>query len=203
LEVVKLTRIPRKVFIDAKSPTTQSTEAVKQLIAYHHHGEEPKEMPDFYQLSGEMVLVLSNKKDAYYVVTPKACSCPAATYHPGQPCKHRAKFFVTSNPHRISLAETLEQADKNLSKMPKSYQRMVRMAREAAETPEEETITRYEDNIARCRQVSDEERKAKRDTARVRIEEAKRQAAEKKTCQAAARASDESFKPVLPVSEVA
>jgi len=37
--------------------------------------------------------MLSNKKDAYYVVTPKACSCPAAAYHPGQPCKHQRKFF--------------------------------------------------------------------------------------------------------------
>ena len=149
-----------------------------------------------------MVLVLSNKKDAYYVVTPKTCSCPAATYHPGQPCKHRAKFFGTSNPHRISLAETLEQADKNLSKMPKSYQRMVRMARESSE-PDEEIITGYEDNIARCRQVSEEERKSKGDTARARIEGAKRQATEKKARQAAARALDESFQPVLPISEVA
>jgi uncharacterized protein YpiB (UPF0302 family) len=80
---------------------------------------------------------------------------------------------------------------------------MLRMAREAAETPDEETITGYEDNIARCRQVSEEERKAKKDTARARIEEAKRKAAEKKVLQAAARALDESFQPVLPISGVA
>ena len=162
-----------RILLELSSPVTQSCEAVKQLIAYHHHGQVPKEMPDFYRLSGEMVLVLSNKKDAYYVVTPKTCSCPAATYHPGQPCKHRSKFFGPSNPNRQSLAETLEQADKNLSKMPKSYQRMLRMAREAAETPDKEIITGYEDNIARCHQVSEEERKAKRDTARARIEEAR------------------------------
>jgi len=78
-----------KTLLELSSPVTQSCEAVKQLIAYHHHGQVPKEMPDFYGLSGEMVLVLRNKKYAYYVVTPKACSCPAATYHPGQPCKHR------------------------------------------------------------------------------------------------------------------
>ena len=40
-----------------------------------------------------VVLVLSNKKDSYYVVTPTKCSCPAATYHPGQPCKHQRQFF--------------------------------------------------------------------------------------------------------------
>jgi|PlaIllAssembly_1097288.scaffolds.fasta_scaffold154438_3 hypothetical protein len=50
----------------AASPVTQSREAVRQLIAYHNHGQEPYEMPAFYRLSGEMVLVLNNKKDAYY-----------------------------------------------------------------------------------------------------------------------------------------
>ena len=75
------------------SPVTQGREAVKQLIAYHNHGQEPAEMPDFYRLTGEMVLVRNNKKDAYYVTTPKTCSCPAATYNPGQPCKHARKYF--------------------------------------------------------------------------------------------------------------
>ena len=75
------------------SPVTQGREAVKQLIAYHNHGQEPAEMPAFYRLTVEMVLVLNNKKDAYYVVTPTTCSCPAATYNPGQPCKHARKYF--------------------------------------------------------------------------------------------------------------
>ncbi|MFZ2472754.1 MAG: SWIM zinc finger family protein [Methanothrix sp.] len=74
------------------SPVTQGREAVKQLIAYHNHGVEPQEMPDFYRLTGEMVLALNNKKDAYYVTTPKTCSCPAAVYNPG-PCKHARKYF--------------------------------------------------------------------------------------------------------------
>lgn len=77
----------------ASSPVTQGREAVKQLITYHNHGVEPQKMPDFYRLTGEMVLVLNNKKDAYYVCTPRSCSCPAATYHPGQPCKHARKYF--------------------------------------------------------------------------------------------------------------
>jgi hypothetical protein len=75
------------------SPVTQSREAVQQLIRYHNHGQQPVEMPDFYRLSGEMVLVLNNKKDAYYVTSPQSCSCPAATYHPGQSCKHSRKYF--------------------------------------------------------------------------------------------------------------
>jgi len=77
----------------AASPVTQGREAVKQLIAYHNHGVEPQEMPNFYRLTGEMVLVLNNKKDAYYVTTPTTCSCTAATYQPGQPCKHSRKYF--------------------------------------------------------------------------------------------------------------
>ncbi len=75
------------------SPITQSRGAVQSLIAYHNHGQEPLEMPDFYRLTGEMVLVLNSKKDAYYITTPKTCSCPAATYHPGQPCKRARKYF--------------------------------------------------------------------------------------------------------------
>jgi hypothetical protein len=43
-------------------------------------------MPAFYRLTSEMVLVQSNKKDAYYITILKACSCPAKTYNPGKPC---------------------------------------------------------------------------------------------------------------------
>ena len=85
------------------SPVTQSREAVEQLITYHNHGVEPQEMPDFYRLTGEMVLVLNNKKDAYYVTTPKSCSCPAATYHPGQPCKHSRKYFPQPKKSGVEL----------------------------------------------------------------------------------------------------
>ncbi|MCX6677387.1 MAG: SWIM zinc finger domain-containing protein [Methanothrix sp.] len=79
----------------AASPVTQIREAVKQLITFHNHGIEPQEMPDLYRLSVDMVLVLNNKKDAYYVTTPKTCSCPAAVYNPG-PCKHSRKYFPQS-----------------------------------------------------------------------------------------------------------
>jgi len=41
---------------------------------------------------GKVVLVLSNKKDSYYTVTGKDCSCPAAVYNRG-PCKHQRKYF--------------------------------------------------------------------------------------------------------------
>jgi hypothetical protein len=96
-----------KTLFEGKSPLTQSAEAVKQLIAYQTYGREPAEMPPFYRLGSEMVLVLSNKKDAYYVVSPKACSCPSATYRPGQTCKHQRKFF----PQKVGQVRTLNLAD--------------------------------------------------------------------------------------------
>jgi hypothetical protein len=122
-----------------KGPESQSLDAVKGLITLYNHGEEPVEMPTFYRLSGEMVLVLSNKKNGYYVVTAKACSCPSFTYR-GGPCKHQRMYFAESKPHGQSLAPTLEEHDRNLHKMPKNYQRMVRMAREEAEAESLELI---------------------------------------------------------------
>jgi len=101
------------------SPVTQSREAVEQLITYHNHGQQPVEMPDFYRLTGEMVLVLNNKKDAYYVTTPKSCSCPAATYHPGQPCKHSRKYFPQPQKSRGELeaeGEAILEAHHNTAK---------------------------------------------------------------------------------------
>jgi hypothetical protein len=106
----------------AVSPVTQGREAVKQLIAYHNHGVEPQEMPNFYRLTGEMVLVLNNKKDAYYVTTPKTCSCPAAVYNPG-PCKHARKYFA--QPKKEVATEELTEGAKRLAKPPEESIRPV------------------------------------------------------------------------------
>jgi hypothetical protein len=83
-----------KLIYDGTSPKTQSIDAVKALLAWKGRGIEP--LPAFVEIcQGEsrLVMVLSNKKDSYYTTTPKACSCPAATYHPGQLCKHQRKYF--------------------------------------------------------------------------------------------------------------
>jgi len=77
-------------------PITQSFDAVKALLTWRGRGCDP--MPSTLELINEgegsrLVLVLSNKKDLYYVVMPSKCSCPVATYHPGQPCKHQRKHF--------------------------------------------------------------------------------------------------------------
>ena len=77
-------------------PISQSVDAVKSLLTWRGRGCDP--MPSTLEFVNEgegsrLVLVLSNKKDSYYVVTPAKCSCPSATYHPGQPCKHQRKHF--------------------------------------------------------------------------------------------------------------
>jgi len=81
----------KKLVYQVESPITQSTDAVKALLAFKKVASDP--LPQEVSLGdGRLVLVLSNKRDAYYTATERACSCPAATYHHG-PCKHQRKFF--------------------------------------------------------------------------------------------------------------
>ena len=82
---------------------TQSTEAVESLLKYL--GKPSAPLPDVVKLL-DMVLVLSNRKNAYYVTTVKSCSCPSAAYRPGQKCKHQRRYFPgTDAPGRVT-AET-------------------------------------------------------------------------------------------------
>lgn len=83
-----------KTIFDDKSPKTQSIDAVKALLAWR--GRESASLPSFIEVGkgdNRVVLVLSNKKDAFYTVTAKACSCPAQTFAPGQACKHQRQHF--------------------------------------------------------------------------------------------------------------
>ena len=82
----------KKLIYQLESPKTQSIDAVKALLAFKKVASNP--LPQEVSLDcGRLVLVLSNKKDAFYTVTARACSCPAATYSPGKPCKHSRKYF--------------------------------------------------------------------------------------------------------------
>lgn len=92
-------------------PVTQSRDAVKTLLAFVGRASDP--MPSDVTLdNGRMVLVLSNKKDCYYVVTQKACSCPAASYHHG-PCKHQRKFFPQAEATKpVSAGDSIKPAGK-------------------------------------------------------------------------------------------
>ena len=88
-------------------PVTQSLDAIKSLLAYVGRASDP--MPSDVSLdNGRLVLVLNNKKDAYYTVTEKKCSCPAATYHQG-PCKHQRKYFSVAKVEQSKASEPLIQ----------------------------------------------------------------------------------------------
>jgi len=81
-----------KTLLASGSPITQRIDAVKALLAWKKVSCDP--LPQEVSLDGgRLVLVLSKKKDCYYVTTAHACSCPAATYHPGTRCKHSKKYF--------------------------------------------------------------------------------------------------------------
>ena len=87
---------------EVESPKTQSTDAVKALLAYKKVASDP--LPQEVSLGGgRLVLVLSNKRDAYYTATARACSCPAATYNPGKPCKHSRKYFPQPKKSGVEL----------------------------------------------------------------------------------------------------
>ena len=120
--------------LDGLNPVTQTIESGKVLASFLGMKEE---LPEIIALANGAQLTLSSKRDCYYYTSEKVCTCKAGTY--GRICRHR-KALESSRPHGQSLAQTLEEHDRNLYKMPKSYQRMVRMAREAAEAEPMELI---------------------------------------------------------------
>jgi hypothetical protein len=87
-------------------PVTQSVEAVKSLLALVGRASDP--LPTDVSLdNGRLVLILSNKKDAYYTCTGAKCSCPAQQWHPGQPCKHQRKYFPVAKVEQATANEPL------------------------------------------------------------------------------------------------
>jgi len=88
-----------KILYENTAPSTQSMEAVKSLLTWRGHPTDP--MPASVELGqGEnrVVLVLNGKRDAYYTVTSRSCSCPSATYRPGKTCKHQRAYFPRAKP---------------------------------------------------------------------------------------------------------
>ena len=104
-----------RTIIQMETPVTQSIDAVKALLTWRGRAVDP--MPSTLEFVNEgegsrLVLVLSNKKDSYYVVTPAKCSCPAATYHPGQPCKHQRKHFPQEQVATVEASGSIRPAGK-------------------------------------------------------------------------------------------
>ena len=84
-----------RTIINAESPKTQSVEAVKGLLAWRGRAADP--LPEYVEMGegdNRLVLVLSNKKDCFYVATARDCSCPARNWHPNGPCKHMRRYFA-------------------------------------------------------------------------------------------------------------
>ena len=91
-------------------PVTQSVDSIKSLLAFVGRASNPLSA-DVSLDNGRLVLVLSNKKDAYYTVTEKKCSCPAASYHHG-PCKHMRKYFPVAKVEQSTEAGSIRPVGK-------------------------------------------------------------------------------------------
>lgn len=113
-----------KLSYQVESPKTQSVEAVKTLLSWMGRGVES--LPDHIQLDSAQ-LTLSSKGDVYYVTTATACSCPAAVYHPGTPCKHM-KSLLAGNSREASRAQA------------RAYQERQRMLRAKAKADQVEPV---------------------------------------------------------------
>ena len=93
-----------RILVQMQNPVTQKPEAVEALAAYLNKPIEAGVLD-----LGSAKLVKSNKGDAFYTVTAKACSCPAATYHHG-PCKHQRKYFGAKPASRPTEAASIRPA---------------------------------------------------------------------------------------------
>ena len=120
--------------LEGLSPVTQTIESGKALAKFLGMKEE---LPETIALANGARLTLSSKKDCYYMTTEKGCTCKAGTY--GRICRHR-KALEGPKPHGQSLAQTLVEHDRNLSKMPYQYRRMVQAARDEEESEPLELI---------------------------------------------------------------
>ena len=103
-----------RILVQMQNPVTQKTEAVEALAAYLNKSIEAGVLD-----LGSAKLVKSNKGDAFYTVTAKACSCPAMTYHPGMACKHQRKYFPQPKKSREELeaeGEAILEAHHNTAK---------------------------------------------------------------------------------------
>jgi hypothetical protein len=103
-----------RILVQMQNLVTQKPEAVEALAAYLNKLIEAGVLD-----LGSAKLVKSNKGDAFYTVTAKACSCPAMTYHPGMACKHQRKYFPQPKKSREELeaeGEAILEAHHNTAK---------------------------------------------------------------------------------------
>ncbi|MDD2836594.1 MAG: hypothetical protein PHY05_10670 [Methanothrix sp.] len=88
-------------------PVTQSVVAVKNLLAFVGRASDP--LPTDVTLdNGRLVLVLNNKKDAYYTCTAARCSCPGNQFRHN--CKHMRKYFPETAKPAATASESIRPA---------------------------------------------------------------------------------------------
>jgi hypothetical protein len=114
--------------MDNKDASTQSSESVAKLLNFL--GKPANPLPAIVPLADGMQLTKSSKGDCYYVTSPSSCTCLG--FHYRQTCRH-VKSLARIKPQGQSMPEVFEQHDANLPKMPASYRRIVKAAREEAE----------------------------------------------------------------------
>ena len=81
-----------RTILKVENPVTQSLAAIKALLSWKGRASDP--LPQFVEIGKEesrLVLILSNKRDAYYTCTARACSCPGNQFRHN--CKHQRRFF--------------------------------------------------------------------------------------------------------------
>ncbi len=118
------------MLLEYVDPETQSVDAVVELLKFSGRSFNP--LPEVVKLADGGQLTKSSKGDCYYHTSPKGCSCPGFFYRHN--CKHMKTLTGSPSEHRgQTIAQTLEEHDRNLHRMPASYRRMVRIAREMAE----------------------------------------------------------------------
>jgi hypothetical protein len=109
---------------------SQKVESVVELLIFLGKPIDP--LPAVVELADGAQLTRSSRGDCYYYTSATECTCPGFYYR--HSCKHTKALVSTSaKPRGQTIGEVLEEHDRNLWKMPKSYQRMVRQAREEAE----------------------------------------------------------------------
>jgi len=108
---------------------SQTVDSVIQMLKCLGRQFDP--LPEFVTLTNGAQLTKSNKGDCYHYTSSKGCSCPGFFYR--HDCKHMMSLSSSaSKPRGQTIAEILEEHDRNLHKMPASYRRMVRIARDEA-----------------------------------------------------------------------
>jgi hypothetical protein len=115
-----------------KNASTQSSESVAKLLNFLGKPENP--LPAIVPLADGLQLTKSSKGDVYYFTSQEFCTCPG--FHYRRSCKH-VKALECIRSHGQSMAEVLEEHDRNLPRLPASYRRMVQAARDEAESDQE------------------------------------------------------------------